>query len=106
MQSYLADDCEGLSCMTEIEMYLDKFPDYVFYGIEVEHPFYYGEVNKTGSKVVIYINILQPEWRQIETIRHEAGHAEFNMYGNSQRWSVETMIAEKQAEYVSKHFVI
>lgn len=92
--------------MTEIEMYIDKFPDYKFYGIEVEHPLYFGEVNKIGDDVIIFINILQPEWRQIQTIRHEAGHAAFNMYGDNQRWSIKTMIAEKQAEYVSKHFVI
>lgn len=92
--------------MTEIEMYIDKFPDYKFYGIEVEHPLYFGEVNKIGDDVIIFINILQPEWRQIQTIRHEAGHAELNMYGDNQRWSIKTMIAEKQAEYVSKHFVI
>lgn len=92
--------------MTEIEMYIDKFPDYIFYGIEVEHPYYYGEVNEINGKVTIFINILQPEWRQIETIRHEAGHAEFDMYGDDRRWSIETMIAEKQADYVAKHFVL
>ena len=92
--------------MTEIEIYIDKFPEYKFYGIEVEHPLYYGEVNKIDDEVCIFINTLQPEWRQIETITHEAGHAEFNMYGDNQRWSIKTMIAEKQAEYVSKHFVV
>lgn len=92
--------------MTEIEIYIDKFPEYKFYGIEVEHPLYYGEVNKIDDEVCIFINTLQPEWRQIETITHEAGHAEFNMYGDNQRWSIKTMIAEKQADYVSKHFVI
>lgn len=92
--------------MTEIEIYIDKFRDYIFYGIEVEHKLYYGEVNKINGKVFIYINTLQPEWRQINTIVHEAGHAEFNMYGDSKRWSMSTMLAEKQAEYVTKHFVI
>ncbi|ACA81916.1 ImmA/IrrE family metallo-endopeptidase [Leuconostoc citreum] len=92
--------------MTEIEIYIDKFPDYLFYGIEVEHPLYYGEVNKINDKVFIYINTLQPEWRQLNTIIHEAGHAEFNMYGDDKRWSMSTMLAEKQAQYVSKHFNI
>lgn len=92
--------------MTEIEMYIDKFPNYVFYGIEVEHPLYYGEVNKTANKVIIYINTLQPEWRQLNTIVHETGHADFNMYGDDKRWSIKTMLAEKQAEYVAKHFVV
>ncbi|MGR8773728.1 ImmA/IrrE family metallo-endopeptidase [Leuconostoc citreum] len=90
--------------MTRIEMYVDHFPDYIFYGIEVEHNLYYGEVNKINGKVIIYINILQPEWRQIDTIVHEAGHAEFNMYGDEKRWSMKTMLAEKQAEYVCRHF--
>ena len=90
--------------MTEIEMYIHKFPDYIFCGIEVEHPLYYGEVNKIDGKIIININTLQPEWRQIETIVHEAGHAEFNMYGDAKRWSIDTMLAEKQAEYVAKYF--
>lgn len=92
--------------MTEIEMYINKFPNYLFYGIEVEHPLYYGEVNKINGKVIIYINTLQPEWRQLNTIVHEAGHAEFNMYGDGKRWSINTMLAEKQAAYVVKHFVL
>ncbi|WP_220739126.1 ImmA/IrrE family metallo-endopeptidase [Leuconostoc miyukkimchii] len=92
--------------MTEIEMYINKFPEYKFYGVEVEHPLYYGEVNKINGKVIIYVNTLQPEWRQLNTIVHEAGHAEFNMYGDDNRWSINTMLAEKQAEYVAKHFVI
>ena len=49
--------------MTEIEIYIDKFPEYKFYGIEVEHPLYYGEVNKIDGEVCIFINTLQPEWR-------------------------------------------
>ena len=73
---------------------------------KLNNPLYFGEVNKIDGEVVIFINVLQPEWRQIQAIRHEAGHAEFNMYGDNQRWSIKTMIAEKQAEYVSKHFVI
>lgn len=92
--------------MTEIEMYINKFPDYLFYGIEVEHPLYYGEVNKINGKVTIYINTLQPEWRQLNTIVHEAGHAEFNMYSDGKRWSINTMLAEKQAAYVVKHFAL
>lgn len=92
--------------MTEIEIYIDKFPEYKFYGIEVEHPLYYGEVNKIDGEVCIFINTLQPEWQQINTIVHEAGHALFNMYGDEKRWSMKTMLAEKQAEYVSNHFNI
>lgn len=92
--------------MTEIEMYINKFPEYKFYGVEVEHPLYYGEVNKINGKVIIYVNTLQPEWRQLNTIVHEAGHAEFNMYGDDNRWSINTMLAEKQAEYVAKHFAL
>ncbi len=92
--------------MTNVEFYIDKFPDYTFYGIEVSHHWYYGEVNKAGDKVIIFINILQPEWQQIDTIVHEAVHALFNVYGDDKRWSMKTMLAEKQAEYVSNHFDI
>ncbi|MFT8539874.1 MAG: ImmA/IrrE family metallo-endopeptidase [Leuconostoc mesenteroides] len=92
--------------MTNVEFYIDRFPDYTFFGIEVPHHWYYGEVNKVGNEVIIFVNILQPEWQQIDTIVHEAGHALFNMYGDDKRWSMKTMLAEKQAEYVSNHFNI
>ncbi|WP_312979103.1 ImmA/IrrE family metallo-endopeptidase [Leuconostoc falkenbergense] len=90
--------------MTNIELYIDCFPDYKFYGIEVEHNKYFGEVVKIDECVTIFINTLQPEWQQLHTIVHESAHADFNVFGDDKPHSMKTLLAEKQAEYVANHF--
>ncbi|MCC7668890.1 MAG: ImmA/IrrE family metallo-endopeptidase [Leuconostoc pseudomesenteroides] len=91
--------------MNNIEIYIDKFPQYKFYGIEVENKYYYGEADKVDGIVTIFINTLQPEWKQLNTIIHESAHAEFDVFGDSKRWSMKTMLAEKQAQYIARHFI-
>ncbi|CAH1857569.1 ImmA/IrrE family metallo-endopeptidase [Convivina intestini] len=93
--------------MTNIELYIDRFPQYKFYGIEVPNNKYFGEAVKENGNVTIFINTLQPEWQQLHTIVHESAHADFDVFGNQNyRWCRETMLAEKQAEYVANHFSI
>ncbi|MGB2525192.1 ImmA/IrrE family metallo-endopeptidase [Leuconostoc suionicum] len=90
--------------MTNIELYIDCFPNYKFYGIEVEHNKYFGEVVKDSNGITIFINTLQPEWQQLHTIVHESAHADFNVFGDEQRYSLNTLLAEKQAQYIANHF--
>lgn len=96
----------GDTCMTNIELYIDCFPNYKFFGIEVEHNKYFGEVVKDSNGTRIFINTLQPEWQQLHTIVHESAHADFDVFGDDKRHSMKTLLAEKQAEYVANHFQI
>lgn len=88
--------------MNEVERYIDRFPEYRFYGIEVHDNKYYGQVEDDGGVITIYINTLQPEWLQIHTILHESGHAMFDVFGDeNSRWCRETMLAEKPLSTLS-----
>ncbi|MBC9118615.1 ImmA/IrrE family metallo-endopeptidase [Fructobacillus fructosus] len=91
--------------MNKLEYYIDKFPDYKFFGIEVEDKRFFGQCVKENGEITIYINILQPEEKQIQTLLHEVGHADFNLFSKSdKRWCRDTMRVEKEASQLAKHY--
>ncbi|CAK1248347.1 hypothetical protein R82291_FJPPFKPJ_01548 [Fructobacillus cardui] len=91
--------------MNRLEQYIDKFPDYKFYGIEVPDNRFFGQCVRSNDEINIFINTLQPEEKQIQTLLHEVGHANFNLFSNSdKRWCRETMRVEKYASQFVNHY--
>lgn len=91
--------------MNELEYYIDKFPDYKFYGIEVDDRRFFGQCVNENGEISIFINTLQPEEEQIQTLLHEVGHADFNLFSSSnKRWCRETMRVEKEASQFVRHY--